>query len=341
MTDRADSPAAKRAAPFGHRPRIRAGAVIAIALVAGFVVWLVVRDGGSSSPAPAPRAGAVPVSLVGLKTLARAVGRPIYWAGPMRGFTYELTKTSDDRVFIRYLPSGVAVGTDKPYLTIGTYPIQNAFGATKKVSRQDDSVRIPIGNGDIAFYTQNSPTNVYFAYRGSDYQVEVYSPSASQAQQLVASGRVRPVPPGRAGTPGSSGAARVSPSQLTALAASLEHAVYWAGPEPEVAYELTRTSGGSVYVRYLPRGVRIGTKKPYLTIGTYPVANAFSVTGALSRKPGAVRIAIENGVAFYDDARPTNVYFAYRGADLQVEVYDPSAARAQDLVASNRIVPVG
>jgi len=345
MTQRADSHDARRAAPLGRRPRIRAGAVIAIALVAAFVVWLVLREGGSSSTAPstpAPRASAVPVSLAGLKTLARAVGRPIYWAGPMRGFTYELTKTSDDRVFIRYLPSGVAVGADKPYLTIGTYPMQNAFAATDRISRQSDSAKIPIGKRGTAFYSKSSPTNVYFAYRGSAYQVEVYSPSASRAQELVASGRVRPVSPGTASTPGSRGATSVSPAELKALAASLGHAFYWAGSEPGVTYELTRTSGGSVYVRYLPGGARVGSKKPYRTIGTYPVANAFSVTKALSSKPGAVRIPIGSaGVAFYDETQPTSVYIAYRGADLQIEVYDPSAARARDLVESNRILPVG
>jgi hypothetical protein len=321
---------------------MRVGAVIAIALVAGFIVWLVVRDGDSSSTAPAPRADAVPVSLEGLKTLARAVGRPIYWAGPMHGFTYELTKTSDDRVYIRYLPAGVSVGTETAYLTIGTYPVGNAFAATNKVSREDDSVRIPIDDGGVAFYSKNAPTNVYFAYRGADYQVEVYSPSASQAQQLVESGRVRPVSPRSARAAGSKGAVSVSRPKLKAFAASLGHAVYWIGSKPGTKYELTRTSGGSVYLRYLPKAARVGTNKPYLMIGTYPVANAFSVTGALARKPGAVRVAIASGgVAFYDEARPTNVYVAYRGADLQIEVYDPSATRAQDLVRSNLILPVG
>ena len=95
-------------------------------------------------------------------------------------------------------------------------------------------------------------------------------------------------------------------------------------------------------MRYLPGGARVGSKKPYRTIGTYPVANAFSVTKALSSKPGAVRIPIGSaGVAFYDETQPTSVYIAYRGADLQIEVYDPSAARARDLVESNRILPVG
>lgn len=336
MTERASTRAG--AAPLVRRPRVRAGAVIAIALLAGFIVWLVVRDGGSSSTPAAPRADAVPVSRSGLKTLARAVGRPIYWAGPMRGFTYELTKTSDNRVYIRYLPAGVAVGTNKPYLTIGTYPVQNAFAVTDATSRQADSVKMKIAKRGIAFYSKDSPKNVYLAYPGSDYQIEVYDPSSERARDLVASGQIRPVLPGGAAL---GGASRASPAELEALATSLGHPLYWIGREPGITYEVRRSSSGSVYLRYLPGGVRVGVNKPYLTIGTYPIPRAFSVTRRLSRKPGAVPIEIgSDGVAFYSEARPTNVYVAYRGVDVQIEVYDPSASRAHDLVASEVLRPV-
>jgi hypothetical protein len=310
--------------------------VIAIALLAGFIVWLVLRDDGSSSPAPAPRADAVPISHSGLKTLARAVGRPIYWAGPMRGFTYELTKPSNSRVYIRYLPKGVAAGTTKPYLTIGTYPVQNAFAATNTASRQADSVRMKIPQRGVAFYSKNSPTNVYLAYRRSDYQIEVYDPSAERAQDLVASGRVRPVL-----SAASNGASRASLAELKALAASLGQPLYWIGEKRGMKYEVRRTSGGSVYLRYLPRGVRIGVDEPHVTIGTYPMRNAFLMTKRLSRKPSAVPIEIgSDGVAFYNESRPTNVYVAYRGVDVQIEVYDPSVNRARHLVASELLRPV-
>jgi hypothetical protein len=257
----------------------------------------------------------------------------------MRGFTYELTKASDDRVYVRYLPAGVAIGTNKPYLTIGTYRVQNAFAATDRSSRQADSVRIPLEKGGVAFYSEDSPTNVYFAYPGTDYQVEVYDPSAERAQGLVASGKVRPV---SAGGGASSGAAKASPAQLQAVSTSLGHPVYWIGEQPGTTYEVRTTSGGSVYLRYLPTGVRVGVDKPYLTVGTYPVQNAFSVTRRLAQRPGAVPIDVgSEAVAFYSEAQQTNVYLAYRGVDLQIEVYDPSPERAQDIVASNLLVPVG
>jgi hypothetical protein len=259
----------------------------------------------------------------------------------MPGFTYELTKTADERVFIRYLPTGVSVGTDDPYLTVGTYPVTDAYGATKKASRESDSVKVPIGHGGVAFYNRESPTNVYLAYPGSDYQVEVYSPSVTQAQQLVAAGRILPVSARGNGTVTPTAAESVSPADLKKLAASLQHDIYWVGPKQNTTYELTNTQGGNIYLRYLPEGVEAGSEDQYLMVGTYPLKNGFSVTRSLSLKTGAVPIPVEGGVAFYDEDLPTNVYLAFRGADLQVEVFDPSAKRAQRLVAANRIVPVG
>jgi hypothetical protein len=172
---------------------IRIGAVIAVALVIGLVLWLVLRDRGPSSASPIPKGSkALPISVQGMKTLAR-FGIPIYWIGEKAGVHYELTKTSDNRVYIRYLPTDVKIGSDKPYLTIGTYPMAAAFTVTSRMAENTDSVRIPIGKGGVAFYRDKSPTNVFLAYRGLDYQIELYAPRSVDARQLVASGQVKAV----------------------------------------------------------------------------------------------------------------------------------------------------
>lgn len=321
-------------------PRIRAGAVIAIALLVGFVIWLAVRGGSSSSPTALPprTPGAVPISVQGLRTIA-ALGVPIYWVGRKPGFTYELTKTADDRVFIRYLPAGVPVGSRDPYLTVATYPLENAFTATSRLAAKSGSVKVAAGPDAVAFYSGRRPTNIYVAYRGSSSQIEVYDPSATEALGLVASGQLSRV---SASVPATAGISATTPGKLSLLAASLSDPIYWAGARPGVTYELTRTSGGRIYLRYLPAGVPVGTKQAYLTIGTYPVKDAFAATQRQSRTAGAVRVEIGGGaVAFYNTSRPTNVYVAYPGADVQVEVYDPAPGRARALVASGSIAPVG
>jgi hypothetical protein len=136
--------------------------------------------------------GPTGASIADLRRLAASLGHPIYWAGPLRGFVYELTRTPDGRVYVRYLPSGVAVGSTKPFLTVATYPVPNAFAATKAAGVGDGAVHIAIRNG-VAFYSRQRPTSVYLAYPGSNYQIEVFDPSPRAAHRIVASGQVQPV----------------------------------------------------------------------------------------------------------------------------------------------------
>jgi hypothetical protein len=191
MTEDAGYHAAGRAP--GARLRVRHVAAGAAVIAVGVVVWLVLRDGSSSSASPLPKGSkAVPISAKGLKTIA-ALGIQIYWVGERPGSTYELTKTADNRIFIRYLPGGVPVGSDKEYLTIATYPVKNAFAVTGRLAGKSSSVRIGIGKGGVAFYDQDTPTRVFLAHRGSDYQIEVYDPSPAQAQRIVATREVSAV----------------------------------------------------------------------------------------------------------------------------------------------------
>lgn len=324
-----------------RRSRFRLGAVVAVALLIAFGVWVYVEENHNSSHAPAPaRAGAVPVTPAVLGALATSSSSPLYWAGPRPGFTYELTKTADGRVFIRYLPHGVPVGAVEPYLTVGTYPVANAFSVTSTLAHESGAVQVTVPHGGVGFYDTSSPTNVYLAFPNTKYQIEVYDPAAGEARRLVVSGRIAPV--SSAGGSSSTVATAATVRQLRALSVALGHSIYWAGPRSGVTYELTRAPGGHVFVRYLPSGAEVGTDRPYLTIGTYPVNNAFALTRALSKEASSVRVHAPNGgVAFYTRTRPTNVYLSYPGSNIQVEVFDPTAGAARRLVASQRIVSVG
>jgi len=128
---------------------------------------------------------------------------------------------------------------------------------------------------------------------------------------------------------------------ISALPTSLGHPVYWAGAKAATTYELTRTPDGRVYIRYLTGGAKVGSPLPdFLTVGTYVVPNAEAAVAAAAAQPGAVRVPLKGGVAFYNNARPTSVYFAYAGSDVQVETYDPSASAARQLVETGAIKPV-
>jgi hypothetical protein len=313
--------------------------VAAILVLAGIgvLLWLLLRGGETST---ARRAPATAASRARLNAFVGSVGHPIYWAGSQPGFTYELSRAKDGRVYIRYLPPGVAVGNPKPdYLTIGTYPEQHALATLRATAKKQGARLIHLAGGGIAFQYKTRPTSVYLAYPGSNYEIEVFDPSPKRALQLAVSGQVTAVgtPP-----PAAKRSRAASVEQLKTLAVKLGHPIYWAGVRPGATYELTQTRDGRVYIRYLPPGVPVGDRHPdYLTIGTYPQAGALAIlksTAAKNNVPTS-RVA-DGGLALVDRRHPTGVYVAYPGVDVQIEVYDPTPGRARQLVASGQVAPI-
>jgi hypothetical protein len=137
------------------------------------------------------------------------------------------------------------------------------------------------------------------------------------------------------------GPTAVSVVQLGTYSGKAGHPIYWAGPVPNTQYELTQTSGGSIYIRYLPQGVPVGTKALHTLVGSYPVTNAYKVLQGLAKKSGETSFtAPGSGIVVYSQSSPTNVYLAYPGSNVQIEVFDPSPKRARSLITSGQIAPV-
>jgi hypothetical protein len=311
--------------------RVRVGAVLAVAAALAVILWLILSGGGNDH-GPKYQVKPVPISASGLKTLAGAVPTPIYWAGPLTRRTYELSRTEDGKTYIRYLPPGVEVGSDKPFLTVATYPFARAYQATESAARRRGAVRIAVGPGTIAFYNKSRPQSIFLAQAGSNFQVEVYAPSPDEARALVAGRRIVPVQ-GRVPT-----AKAASAAGLKALAHSLGHPLYWLGAKAGFTYELTQTGDGRIFIRYLPRGVKVGAKRPYLTIATYPYQNAFAAIQAAARRKGAVKIKLPGGgLAVVDGAYPRSIHLAYPGSNYQVEVFDPSPTQTRQVVSSGEV----
>jgi hypothetical protein len=303
----------------------------------GLAVWLVIdsRNGsGTKSASGKP----VALSLAGLKKLARS--QTIYWVGARQGVRYEISRSSRG-IYLRYLPAGAKAGDKRRFLTIGTYPFQNAYAATKTGSKGSAQVSQDIAGGGVATYNRKHPTNVYVAYPGAAFQLEVYDPVPADAKRLSSNGSVRPVL--QTGESQAKGPVAASPAQLRAFATTLGHPIYWAGSRPKTTYELWQTARGFTYVRYLPQGVAVGGKGQYLIVASYPMKNAFAVTrnsSAKGKRTTITRRIPDGGVAAYTRRHATNVYVAYPGVDVQIEVYDPSAKLTPKLVASGQIVPV-
>lgn len=173
------------------------GLVAALAAAVALGAWIASDEGTTeTTTSEAEVAGRTSVAADGseLSRQAVSVGHVVYWAGPVSNGRYELTQTRDGRAYVRYLTGDADVGDVRPqFLTVGTYPIDNAFGITQAVAARDDARSVRAPAGAVAFTTTSRPQSVYLAYEGSDLQIEVFHPSAQQARQLVESGRIRPV----------------------------------------------------------------------------------------------------------------------------------------------------
>lgn len=135
----------------------------------------------------------------------------------------------------------------------------------------------------------------------------------------------------------------VSGADLRDLEAELGHAVYWVGERPPARIELERDAGGNVFLSYLPPGVGVGAEPGgYLTVGTYPVADADASTRRFARESaGRVLPGPAGSVVVPNPDSPGSVYLAYPDSDLQIEVFDPRPGRALALIRAGEVVPVG
>jgi hypothetical protein len=309
--------------------RFRFGAAAVLGLACVFFLWLVLRDNGDSSSSTTKA-----VSVAQIRNLAESVGHPVYWVGPIDGYTYELTRQPNGTVIIRYLPQGAKVGDKKPHLSVATYPFGGAFPAIEKAAKKGDSSSFKVSGGGLAVFAKRYPQSIHVAYPGTSYQAEVYDPKNGTAAAMLKSGKLVAL--------GRSGAQAASPGDLKSLARSLGHPVYWVGPRTDATYELIRAPGGKVIIRYLPHGVKVGTQKPYLSVATYPLGGAFRAIEASAKKANQVTIKLANGgLAVFDSSYPKSIHLAYPGSNYQVEVFDPSAAQVRKLVSSGQVSTIG
>jgi hypothetical protein len=179
------SPSAGPSPRRGRWLAIGAALGVTAAVAVAVVLWLVFR-GGEGEPA-------VAVSPGDLSALAATLGHPIHWLGRKPGVTYELTRTDADAVFVRYLPSGVAPGANRPYLTVATYPVPRALAALRRTAARNPTGTIRLSGGGLAVVDAGYPKSIHVAYPGVPYQVEVFDPSPARARAIVSSGDVRAV----------------------------------------------------------------------------------------------------------------------------------------------------
>ena len=76
---------------------------------------------------------------------------------------------------------------------MGTYPVPRAYATLRQSARREGTTTGKLPNQGMYLVGSEQPNSVYVAYRSEDVQIEVFAPSARRAQELVTSGRIRPL----------------------------------------------------------------------------------------------------------------------------------------------------
>jgi len=135
----------------------------------------------------------------------------------------------------------------------------------------------------------------------------------------------------------------VTASALSDFADEQGTPVYWLGERSGETYELTDSTSGRVYIRYLPEGTDVGDERAnFVTVATYPADNGVAALRKAAREQKGAKLAKtdDGAVLLIDPSSPENAHLAYRGANLQIEVFSPVPGEALRLAARGAVRPV-
>ena len=134
----------------------------------------------------AQTSGGVCLSEKELRTLISENGIVAYWTGPVQGATYSINTVTPGQVFVRYILEGMECGsTESKFRVIATYAEVDAFNSTQQAGNQAEGVSLANPDGSVVYFNKNAPSNVYLAYPGIDYQIEIYDPDPKTAVTLA------------------------------------------------------------------------------------------------------------------------------------------------------------
>ena len=186
------------ARPRSLRTLYAALLVLLVLLIAAVIVWI--ADGSGGGDGEAEPAAARIVSPSELSEAAAQREGPLDWAGERPGAELELSEAGvveageASRVYIRYLTGGAEAGNSKPdFLSVGTYRLPVAFALLKASAQRSGGKLRKAPGGAMAWVDPESPTSVYLAKPGGEYQVEVYDPDPKTALEVALSPQLQPV----------------------------------------------------------------------------------------------------------------------------------------------------
>jgi hypothetical protein len=140
------------------------------------------------------------------------------------------------------------------------------------------------------------------------------------------------------------GKVALTQNQLESLVAEESITAYWAGPRPGYLYSIDTTSKDRVFLQYIQANKNSSNVVANSrVIATYFTKDGFARTVAAATQPGNTGFRNPNGsVVFYDKNRNTDIYLAFPGREVQIEIFDPLAGQALSLaVLQDQITMIG
>jgi hypothetical protein len=135
----------------------------------------------------------------------------------------------------------------------------------------------------------------------------------------------------------------VTTAQLSEFAADEGKPIYWLGERRNESYELTDSTSGRIYIRYLTGGAEAGDERAgFVTVATYPTNDGVAALRKAAREQKGTTLAKtdDGAVLLIDPTSPDNAHLAYPGANLQIEVYSPVPGQALRLASRGAVQPV-
>lgn len=182
-----------KVSPFDQIPLLRSRAGVAIvtailtfAMTLGFTSLFATNPLDTTTLA-ARISGGVALSESELRDVVKQIGENVYWAGPMSGAKYTINAQNAGAIYVRYLPDGKGISDNSPkYRVIATYKEPNGYDATLAAGNQPDGVSLNrADNSGVIYYNKKTPTNVYVAFRGRPFQIEIFDPSSEEALSIA------------------------------------------------------------------------------------------------------------------------------------------------------------
>jgi hypothetical protein len=139
--------------------------------------------------------GSVLITEAELLKVAEDASHPIYWSGPLIGYSYLLTVDQSGSSILKYIPkSGTAASQLGAKREIATYIDRKAWEKSLIAANKDGLSNFKNADGSLVFYATDNASDVYLAFEGRDVQIEIYDSRAGQALSLaLLDGEVRPI----------------------------------------------------------------------------------------------------------------------------------------------------